>query len=255
MIPSEFNHDMMAQRRKLRLLHEAQTKSRFEVGDRVKLMGKSGQTQKKHGFSTTGKIKEATISSGRQFFRVTWDDGKNSSRFDLQSQLGLDVVKEETIDEALKGPTKDSWLTTAKVGGLFNVFRVFGDSRDADIERLPRVHTSARAANKAARAVGEKTGEELRESLMQAEFPTQQDAGVFMFAETLMRADFATRQDAGAFLSVVTDPGKKLARFVTRSVPVTIGTRTEIEFIANKRVADKIAAIARKHNGQLNFIA
>ncbi len=68
------------------------------------------------------------------------------------------------ITEGPKGPTKDSWLTTAKVGGLFNVFRVFGDSRDADIERLPRVHTSARAANKAARAIGEKTGEELRKS-------------------------------------------------------------------------------------------
>ena len=104
MIPSEFNQDIMAQRRKLRMLHEAQTKRRFEVGDRVKLTGKSGQTQKKHGFSTTGKIKEATISSGKQFFRVTWDDGKNSSRFDLQSRLGLDVVKEETLHEVAAKP-------------------------------------------------------------------------------------------------------------------------------------------------------
>ena len=87
MIPSEFNHDVMAQRRKLRMLYEAP-----------------------------------------------------------------------------KGPTKDSWLTTAKVGGLFNVFRVFGNSRDADIERLPRVHTSARAANKAAQEIATKTGEDVRKS-------------------------------------------------------------------------------------------
>ncbi len=164
MIPSDFNQDMAAQRRKLRMLHEARPKSRFEVGDRVKLTGKSGQTQKKHGLSTTGKIKEATISSGRQFFRVTWDDGKNSSRFDLQSRLGLDVVKEEIIDEALKGPTKDSWLGAFNIGGLWSVVRVFGNKTDADIVRLPGLHKSIQAANKAARAIGEKTGEELRKS-------------------------------------------------------------------------------------------
>jgi hypothetical protein len=105
MIPSEFNQDAMAQRRKLRVLHEARgRKEKFKIGDRVKLTGKSGETQKKHGFSTTGKIKDAQISSGKRFFRVGWDDGKNSSLFDLQSRLGLDVVKEEVLDEAVAKP-------------------------------------------------------------------------------------------------------------------------------------------------------
>ncbi len=86
----------------------------------------------------------------------------------LPSEFNQDAMaqrrKLRLLHEALKGPTKDSWLTTAKVGGLFNVFRVFGDSRDAEIERLPRLHNSIQAANKAARAIGEKTGEELRKS-------------------------------------------------------------------------------------------
>ena len=165
MIPSEFNQDMMAQRHKLHILHEARGRSeKFKVGDRVKLTGKSGETQKKNGFSITGKIKDAQISSGRSFFRVGWDDGKNSSLFDLQSRLGLDIVKEETLHEAPKGPTKDSWLTTAKVGGLFHVFRVEMQVSGPKIERLPGLHKSIQAANKAARAIGEKTGEELRKS-------------------------------------------------------------------------------------------
>lgn len=162
MIPSEFNQDVMAQRRKLHMLYEARDK--FQTGDRVKLTGKSGQMQKKHGFSITGKITEAQRAGGRLFLRVTWDDGHNSSRFDLQSRLGIDIVKEETLHEAPKGPTKDSWLTTAKVGGLFNIFRVFGNNRDADIERLPRVHTSIQAANKAAQVIAVKTGEDVRKS-------------------------------------------------------------------------------------------
>ena len=260
MIPSEFNQDVMAQRRKLHMLHEARVSSldeaKFKIGDRVKLTGKSGQTQKKNGFSITGKINKAQMSSGRDFFRVGWDDGKNSSIFDLQSRLGLDIVKEEaivesvtkpfealvsressdfavrfnvwivkfdfatrkvtsnllvrgggtkghvfkaivreakkrnlkildfgttdkqfkkiaekertkfeeTLYEAPQGPTKDSWLTTAKVGGLFNVFRVDMQISGPKIERLPGLHKSKKAANKAALAIGEKTGEELRKS-------------------------------------------------------------------------------------------
>ena len=162
MIPSEFNQDVMAQRRKLHMLYEARDK--FQTGDRVKLTGKSGQMQKKHGFSITGKITEAQRAGGRLFLRVTWDDGHNSSRFDLQSRLGIDIVKEETLHEAPKGPTKDSWLTTAKVGGLFNVFRVDMQISGPKIERLPGLHKSKKAANKAALAIGEKTGEELRKS-------------------------------------------------------------------------------------------
>ncbi len=95
MIPSEFNHDVMAQRRKLRSLHEARVSSLYE---------------------------------------------------------------------APKSPTKDSWLTGAKVGGLWVVFRVFGNSTHAEIVRLPGLHKSIQAANKAAQAIGEKTGEELRKS-------------------------------------------------------------------------------------------
>ncbi len=163
MIPSEFNQDALAQRRKLHVLHEARSrKEKFKIGDRVKLTGKSGETQKKHGFSTTGRIKDAQISSGRSFFRVGWDDGKNSSLFDLQSRLGLDIVKEEVLDETLKGPTKNSHLTTAKVGGLFHIFRIFGDNRDADIERLPGLYKSKQAVNKAAKEVTAKTGEQVR---------------------------------------------------------------------------------------------
>lgn len=89
----------------------------------------------------------------------------------IPSEFNQDVMAQrrnrqllQLLREELKGPTKDSWLTTAKVGGLFNVFRVFGDSRDAEIERLPRVHTSARAANTAAQAIAAKTGEQVRKS-------------------------------------------------------------------------------------------
>ncbi len=162
MIPSEFNQDVMAQRRKLRMLYEARDK--FQTGDRVKLTGKSGQMQKKHGFSITGEISETQRHGGRLFLRVTWDDGHNSSRFDLQSRLGIDIVKEEVLHEALKGPTKDSWLTIAKVGGFFNIFRVFGVQRDADIERQPGLYKSAQAANKAAQTIAAKTGEDVRKS-------------------------------------------------------------------------------------------
>ncbi len=176
MIPSEFNQDMMAQRHKLHILHEARGRSgKFKIGDRVKLTGKSGETQKKNGFSTTGKIKDAQISSGRRFFRVGWDDGKNSSLFDLQSRLGLDVVKEEFVFEGSQvgGPGSvgkkpgqgRSRLTTVKVGVAWNIFRIFGEKvfgDEQEVERMPGVFKSRQAANKAAKEIAAKTGESLR---------------------------------------------------------------------------------------------
>ena len=84
----------------------------------------------------------------------------------LPSEFNQDVMaqrrKLRLLHEAVKGPTKDSHLTTAKVGGLFHIFRVFGDNRDADIERLPGLHKSAQAVNKAAKEISAKTGEDVR---------------------------------------------------------------------------------------------
>ncbi len=173
MIPSEFNPDVMAQRRKLRMLYEArispgaakrgreQSRS-WKVGDRVRVAPNSqlGKDFGVEGLSTSGTVTSVKGSANNVQLGVKWD-GKKQSRGQTSASS---VIKEETLHEAPKGPTKDSWLTTAKVGGLFSVFRVFGNNRDADMERLPRVHNSAQAANKVAQAIAAKTGEDVRKS-------------------------------------------------------------------------------------------
>ena len=86
----------------------------------------------------------------------------------IPSEFNQDVMaqrrKLRMLHEALKGPTKDSWSTIAKVGGFFNIFRVFGMLRDADIERQPGLYKSAQAANKVAQTIAAKTGEDVRKS-------------------------------------------------------------------------------------------
>lgn len=83
---------------------------------------------------------------------------------EFNQDLAAQRRKLRLLHEAVKGPTKDSFLTIAKVGGLFNVFRVFGNKPDADIDRQPGVFKSARAANTAAQAIAAKTGENVRKS-------------------------------------------------------------------------------------------
>ena len=179
MIASEFNQDAMAQRRKLRVLHEA----RQNLQEKVKIVGLDNKSGELFLLVPGGQKSEAgrrlaglASFAGGTFKHPGRDRSGSPDVFAFKvpklkpvalSQFLRKQLKglfEETLHETPQGPTKDSWLTTAKVGGLFNVFRVFGDSRDADIERLPRVHTSIQAANKAARTIGEKTGEELRKS-------------------------------------------------------------------------------------------
>lgn len=142
--------------------------------------------------------------------------------------------------------TGDSLLAVMQESQGWAVARMEHDQPGAIIERLQGNFESLTVALKAARRIQNKTREAIKivqedqqlrdslsESLMRAEFPTSQDAGVFMFA-------------AGS-------PGKKLAKF-QKTLPKKVGTRFEVEFLAQKSKAGAISDIARKNNGKLSFI-
>ncbi len=76
-----------------------------------------------------------------------------------------ETLAKTVIFEAVSGPTKTSFLTTAQVGPSFMVFRVLSGKifrSDADVERLPGVFKSRRAANKVAKELAIKTGESFK---------------------------------------------------------------------------------------------
>lgn len=107
MIPSEFNQDIMAAQRKLRMLHEARIRlspgaarrgreqaATFKVGDRVRIAPNSqlGKEFGVDGLSTTGTITSVKPAANNVKLGVKWD-GKKKNRGDT---FASSVVKEET---------------------------------------------------------------------------------------------------------------------------------------------------------------
>ena len=142
MIPSEFNQDIMAQRRKLRMLHEA--RNIFKVGDRVRLKPDSepGRRAKKDKRPIAGKIVKATrLQSDSLELVVKMDDGRNSRVF------ATSVVKEEYITEKVTVAAVDN-----KTGEVF-LNLAAGSSRFED-NQLPGIHYAVRKLSSAFKSVG-----------------------------------------------------------------------------------------------------
>ncbi len=111
MIPSEFNQDIMAQRRKLHMLHEArispgavkrgreQSRS-WKVGDRVRVAPNSqlGKDFGVEGLSTSGTVTSVKGSANNVQLGVKWD-GKKQNR---GQTLASSVIKEEVLTEKVK---------------------------------------------------------------------------------------------------------------------------------------------------------
>lgn len=142
--------------------------------------------------------------------------------------------------------TGDSLLVVIEDTQGWAIARLEHDQPGAVREHLISNFDTVGTALKAAKRIQNSTREHIkierqdqqlkdifRESLMRAEFPTQQDAGVFMFA-------------AGS-------SGKKFARF-KKTLPKKVGTRFEVEFLAAKSKAGIISNLARQSNGKLSFI-
>ncbi len=142
MIPSEFNQDVMAQRRKLRMLHEA--RNIFKVGDRVRLKPDSepGRRAKKDKRPIAGKIVKATrLQSDSLELVVKMDDGRNSRVF------ATSVVKEEYITE--KGIVS---AVDNKTGEVF-LNLAAGESK-FDASQVPAINDSVRKLMAALKGVG-----------------------------------------------------------------------------------------------------
>jgi hypothetical protein len=213
MIPSEFNQDTMAQRRKLRVLHEARSE-KFKVGDRVRLRPDSepGRKAKKDKRPIAGKITKATRLQSDSFeLVVKMDDGRNSRVF------ATSVVKEEVLTE--RDATLDQGLTISKrkagggtwikverlSGKTYGVFRSFKKMKK--IGKRPSTQFSVpdedrfagpgsdpwgyykdrESALKLAREISEMTGERVmiedhkgRNVKFKLAFDSQMDAGAFM---------------------------------------------------------------------------
>ena len=142
MIPSEFNQDIMAQRRKLQMLHEA--RSVFKVGDRVRLRPDSepGRRAKKDKRPVTGKIMKATrLQSDSLELVVKMDDGRNSRIF------ATSVVKEEYISEKVIISAVDN-----KTGEVF-LNLAAGESKFDD-SQVPAINDSVRKLTAALKGIG-----------------------------------------------------------------------------------------------------
>ncbi len=142
MIPSEFNQDIMAQRRKLLMLHEA--RNIFKVGDRVRLKPDSepGRKAKKDKRPITGKITKATrLQSDSLELVVKMDDGRNSRVF------ATSVVKEEYITEKVIVSAVDN-----KTGEVF-LNLAAGESK-FDASQVSAINDSVRKLMAALKGVG-----------------------------------------------------------------------------------------------------
>lgn len=133
---------------------------KFEQGDRVRLVGKSASNQQKHGFATAGRIVGKWKSGSRDYFKVIWDDGSHSGTFDLHSQLGIDLQKEEAVHPAQKGTWLDVQPKRSQYGmdpNDWRVFRVQGIGGDAKQVKGP--FRNKKQAMTAAKEISRKTGE------------------------------------------------------------------------------------------------
>lgn len=142
MIPSEFNQDIMAQQRKLRMLNEA--RSTFKVGDRVRLRPDSepGRRAKKDKRPIAGKITKATrLQSDSLELVVKMDDGRNSRVF------ATSVVKEEYITEKVGIAAVDN-----KTGEVF--LNLAAGSSSFENSQVAEINDSVRKLTAALRSVG-----------------------------------------------------------------------------------------------------
>ena len=143
--------------------------------------------------------------------------------------------------------TGDSLLVVIEDTQGWAIARLENDQPGAIRERLLSNFDTVGVALKAAKRIQNSTREHIKierqdqrlrdhltEAMMRAEFPTQQDAGVFMFA-----AGSGSRNPLALF---------------KKTLPKKVGTRFEVEFLAQKSKAGAISDLARKSNGKLSFI-
>lgn len=138
MIPSEFNQDARAARRKLHILHEA----KFKVGDRVRMSGQLARDMKREGLSTAGKVTKVNPLGGNVHLKVKWDDGEENG------VLGSNVVKEETISEKV-----DVVAANNKTGEII-VNLVAGEARFDEKSQMPEIDRTISKIQKAIRGRG-----------------------------------------------------------------------------------------------------
>ena len=140
--------------------------------------------------------------------------------------------------------TGDSLLAVVEETRGWGVVRLEDDKPGALRERLQgNFYPTVGVALKAARRIANKTREHIK--IIHEEQRLKD-----MLAETVMKAEFPTSQDAGVFMFEAGSPGKKVARF-KKTLPVKIGRVFQVEFTASKKDSGKLSDIARKNNGRL----
>lgn len=142
--------------------------------------------------------------------------------------------------------TGDSLLGVMQEAQGWAVSRYENDQPGAIRERLQGNFPTIGIALKAAKRIQNSTREHIK--IFREEQQLRD-----IFAESLMRAEFPTQQDAGVFMFAAGSPGKNLVRF-SQKLPKKVGTRFEVEFLASKKKAGAISDLARKSNGKLSFI-
>ena len=140
--------------------------------------------------------------------------------------------------------TGDSLLAVVEEAKGWGVVRLENDGPGALRERLQgNFYPTAQVALKAAQRISNKTREHIK---IIREAQDLKD----LLAETTMRAEFPTSQDAGVFMFEAGSPGKKVARF-KKTLPLKMGRVFQVEFSASKKDTGKLSDIARKNNGRL----
>ena len=142
--------------------------------------------------------------------------------------------------------TGDSLLVVIEETQGWAIARVENDQPGAIRERLIGDFDSVGVALKAAKRIQNSTREHIK-------IERQDQHMKDMFQESLMRAEFPTAQDAGVFMLTIGSHGQKLARF-QKTLPKRVGSRFEVEFLAQKSKAGVVSDTARKNNGKLSFI-
>ncbi len=140
--------------------------------------------------------------------------------------------------------TGDSLLAVIEETRGWGVVRLENDKPGALRERLEgNFYPTVGVALKAARRISNKTREHIK--IIHEEQQLKD-----ILTETSMRAEFPTSQDAGVFMFEAGSPGKKVARF-KKTLPIKMGRVFQVEFTASKRDTGKLSDIARKNNGRL----
>jgi hypothetical protein len=128
MIPSEFNQDAAAQRRKLQQLNEAK---KFKVGQKVQMIGSLAQQMKREGLAIQGEVLTVRKLQGNTHLKVRWSDG--GDRGVLGSNVK--VVKEEYITEKVSIVAADNKTGEVILNVLPGVSRL-DVAHHAEIERI-----------------------------------------------------------------------------------------------------------------------